>query len=81
MTIQNKGNAADDWRITVTHSDVDNLRLWGARGSVQGDSIVFTGGSLKPGTSTTFQYSVTKTGRGNARPSGCSVVGGSCRVG
>jgi cellulase/cellobiase CelA1 len=81
VTIENQGSAARDWRITVAHSDVDHLRLWGARGSLEGDNVVFTGPSLKPGASASFQYSVTKTGRGNARPSGCSVVGGTCRVG
>ena len=84
VTIENEGNAARDWRITVTHSDVDNLRLfsiWGARGSRDGDTVVFTGGSLKPGGSVSFRYQVSKTGHGDARPSGCSVVGGTCRVG
>jgi hypothetical protein len=84
VTIQNKGNASKDWRITIAHSGVENLRLfgmWGAQGSKVGDNIVFTGSTLKPGASATFRYQVTKTGRGNGRPSGCSVVGGTCRVG
>jgi cellulase/cellobiase CelA1 len=83
VTIENKGNAASDWRITVAHSGVDNLRLlntWGARGSRDGDDVVFTGDSLTPGASVSFRYQVTKTGRGDARPSGCSVVGGTCDV-
>jgi hypothetical protein len=67
----------------VSNAGLDNVRLlgtWNARGSQSGSNMTFTGGSLAPGASVTFGYQVSKTGRGNARPSGCSVVGGKCVV-
>ena len=70
--------------MTVSHANLSNLRLvgtWGsARGTQSGDNVVFTGDALTAGGSAGFGYQVSKTGRGNARPSGCSVVGGRCGV-
>ncbi|WP_433375102.1 cellulose binding domain-containing protein [Actinoplanes sp. CA-142083] len=83
VRVQNTGNAAGSWNVTVGHSGQSNLRLlgtWNARGSQSGDTLTFTGGQLAPGASATFGYQVSKSGRGNARPSGCSVVGGKCAV-
>jgi cellulase/cellobiase CelA1 len=83
VRVQNTGKTAKDWSVTVSHSGQDNLRLlgtWNARGSQSGDRLVFTGDSLAPGATASFGYQVNKTGRGNARPAGCSVVGGGCRV-
>jgi cellulase/cellobiase CelA1 len=83
VRVQNTGSAAASWRVTVSHSGQDNLRLlgtWNARGSQSGDTLTFTGGPLSPGASATFGYQVSKSGRGNAHPSGCSVVGGRCGV-
>ncbi|MFI5890847.1 cellulose binding domain-containing protein [Actinoplanes sp. NPDC051513] len=81
--MRNTGRAVASWSVTVRHSDQDNLRLlgtWNARGSQSGDNLTFTGGPLAPGASASFGYQVSKSGRGNARPSGCSVVGGTCGV-
>ncbi|MFC7276876.1 cellulose binding domain-containing protein [Paractinoplanes rhizophilus] len=83
VRVRNTGRAAASWTVTVSHSGQDNLRLlgtWNARGSQRGDTLTFTGGTLAPGASVTFGYQVSKAGRGNARPSGCSVVGGRCVV-
>jgi hypothetical protein len=69
--------------VTVGHSDLNDLRLlgtWGAHGSQSGDNVVFTGGPLAAGASVNFGYQVSKSGRGGARPSGCTVVGGRCGV-
>ena len=79
--LQNTGTAPLSWKMTVTHADVDNLRLlgaWNAHGTRDGDTIILTGGPLAPGASATFGYQA--SARGDARPSGCSVVGGSCRM-
>jgi len=81
--LQNTGTAPLSWRMTVSHSGLENLRLlgvWNARGSRDGETIILTGGPLAPGASITFGYQVSKSGRGDARPSGCTVVGGSCRM-
>ncbi|GAA2641697.1 cellulose binding domain-containing protein [Paractinoplanes durhamensis] len=83
VRIKNTGDRAAGWTVTVSHSGVDDLRLtntWNARGSQQGNRLTFTGGELAPGASFSFGYQVSKGGRGNARPSGCSVVGGKCGV-
>jgi hypothetical protein len=84
VRLQNKGNAAGSWTVTVSHANLSNLRLvgvWGnARGTQSGDNVVFTGGPLAAGASAGFGYQVSKTGRGSARPSGCAVVGGTCGV-
>jgi cytoskeletal protein RodZ len=81
VKVTNTSDAATSWKVTVAHDDLPDLRLagvWNASGSLQGDSLTFSGGNLAAGRSATFGYQATKTGRGNARPSGCSVVGGTC---
>ena len=83
--VQNTGKATGSWRVTVSHTNLSNLRLlgtWGtARGTQSGENVVFTGsGPLAAGAATGFGYQVSGSGRGNARPSGCSVVGGRCGV-
>jgi cytoskeletal protein RodZ len=83
VRIQNTGRKSANWTVTVTHSNLSNFRLvgtWGARGTQQGDRVVFTGGPLAAGATVNFGYQTSKTGRGNARPSGCTVVGGTCGV-
>jgi cytoskeletal protein RodZ len=83
VRVRNVGSGSRSWSVTVSHSGQDNLRLtgsWNARGSQSGDNLTFTGGPLAPGATITFGYQVSKSGRGNARPSGCSVVGGKCGV-
>jgi cytoskeletal protein RodZ len=84
VRLQNTGNATGSWTVTVSHANLSNLRLlgtWGgARGTQAGNNVVFTGGPLPAGASAGFGYQVSKSGSGNARPSGCSVVGGRCGV-
>jgi cellulase/cellobiase CelA1 len=84
VRVRNTGDAAGSWTVTVSHADLNNLRLvntWGdATGKQSGDNVVFTGGPLAAGGSIGFGYQVSKTGRGNARPSGCAVLGGRCGV-
>jgi cytoskeletal protein RodZ len=83
VRLQNTGDAAGSWTVTVSHANLSNLRLvstWNATGKQSGDDVVFTGGPLAAGASASFGYQVSKTGRGNARPSGCAVVGGKCAV-
>jgi len=83
VRVQNTGSGAASWKVTVGHSDLNDLRLlgtWGAHGSQSGDNVVFTGGPLAAGASVNFGYQVSKSGRGGARPSGCTVVGGRCGV-
>ena len=67
----------------MSHDDRGNPRLvgtWGANGTQAGDNVVFTGGPLAPGATTTFGYQIGKNGRGDLRPAGCTVVGGRCGV-
>jgi cellulase/cellobiase CelA1 len=83
VRIRNNGRAAQPWTVTVSNSGLDDLRLtgtWNARGSQSGTKLTFTGDALAPGASVTFGYQVSKNGRGGARPSGCSVVGGKCSM-
>ena len=83
VKVQNTGTAARTWSFTVTHPGQDGLRLgpvWGAGGTQQGTSLTFTGGPLAAGKSVTFGYQTSKTGPDNARPAGCTVVGGTCAV-
>jgi cellulase/cellobiase CelA1 len=83
VRVANTGSAAHTWSVTVTHQGQDGLRLgnvWGAGGTQQGTSLVFTGGPLAAGSSVTFGYQASKTGSEDARPAGCTVVGGTCAV-
>ncbi|MEV4345119.1 cellulose binding domain-containing protein [Actinoplanes sp. NPDC049596] len=83
VRVVNEGDAAAQWRVTVTHSGLNDMELrgtWNASGSQSGSSLSFSGDPLAPGKSATFGYQITKSGRGNARPAGCSAVGGSCSV-
>lgn len=83
VRVQNTGTSAKSWSVTISNAGLDNVRLlgtWSARGSQSGSNLTFTGGPLAPGATAAFGYQVSKTGRGAARPSGCSVVGGRCGV-
>ncbi len=83
VRVQNTGSTAHNWSVTVTHQGQNGLRLgsvWGAAGSQRGTSVIFTGGPLAAGGSVTFGYQASTTGPDNARPAGCTVVGGTCAV-
>ncbi|MFG1990100.1 cellulose binding domain-containing protein [Actinoplanes sp. NPDC048988] len=83
VRVENDGDAAAQWRVTVSHSGLTDMELrgvWNAAGNRDGSSLTFSGGSLAPGRSVTFGYQISKSGRGNARPAGCGAVGGSCSV-
>lgn len=83
VRVQNTGSTAHTWSVTVTHQGQNGLRLssvWGAAGSQRGSSLVFTGGRLAAGASVTFGYQTSTTGPDDARPAGCTVVGGACTV-
>lgn len=83
-SVTNNGTAPLQWRVTVTHPAGDDVRLRGVRGataSQSGNTLLFQGGPLAPGASAQFGYRVSRDGRrGDARPSGCSVVGGTCQM-
>lgn len=81
--VTNDGEAARSWTVTVTHSGDDDVTLrntWSAEGRQGGDSFTFTGGPLAPGETASFGFQAGTEGRGNARPAGCTVVGGRCSV-
>jgi cellulase/cellobiase CelA1 len=81
--VTNTGNKAAGWSMSVSHGAVSGLRLyttWNARGSQQGSTFVFTGGSLAPGQSASFGYQAGARTADRLRPAGCSVGGGSCHV-
>ncbi len=83
VRVVNDGDKPMEWKVTVSHSGLDNLQLrgvWNARGDQQGSSLVFTGGTLAPGATASFGYQTSAAGRGNLRPAGCNAVGGSCSV-
>lgn len=83
VQVTNTGTKAGNWSMSVSHGAVSGLRLWGtwnAQGSQQGDTFVFTAGSLQPGQSASFGYQAGARTRTPIKPSGCSVSGGSCRV-
>jgi hypothetical protein len=83
VQITNTGTKAAGWSVSVSHGSVSGLRLygaWNAQGNQHGDTFTFTGGSLAPGQSASFGYQAGARTRDRVRPSGCSVVGGSCRV-
>lgn len=81
VRVVNNGTRPLQWRVTVNHAERDGVRLggvWGASGSQQDETMVFRGDSLAPGASVSFGYQAMKAGRGDVRPTGCSVVGGTC---
>lgn len=83
VRVVNNGTRPLQWRVTVTHAERDDVRLggvWGASGSQQDDRLIFRGGTLAPGASVSFGYQAMRDGRGDVRPTGCSVVGGACGV-
>jgi len=80
VEVVNKGTKPLQWRVTVSHGE-RGVRLggvWGASGSQQDQSMVFRGGALAPGASVSFGYQAMGYGRGEVRPTGCSVLGGTC---
>jgi Cellulose binding domain len=83
VQVVNKGTKAASWSVTVSHSALAGLRLggtWSAQGHQSGTTFVFTGGPLAPGKSASFGYQASKQGPGRARPAGCSMGAGSCKV-
>jgi cellulase/cellobiase CelA1 len=83
VRVRNTGKASRTWSVTVTHSDTQNITLrntWNASGRQSGDRFTFTGASLAPGATFDFGFQASKNGRGNARPAGCTAVGGRCTV-
>jgi cellulase/cellobiase CelA1 len=83
VQVVNKGTKAASWSVSVSHSGPTGLRLggtWNAQGHQSGTTFIFTGGPLAPGKSASFGYQAGQQGAGRARPTGCSVGGGSCRV-
>ena len=83
VRVRNTGTTARTWSVTVTHSADQNITLrytWNAKGHQSGDSFTFTGGPLAAGASFDFGFQTAKTGRGNAHPAACTVVGGKCVV-
>jgi Cellulose binding domain len=83
VRIKNTGATPQPFTVTVSNNGLSDVRLmgtWNARGTQSGDRLTFTGGPLAPGATATFGYQVSGHGRGPARPSGCSVVGGKCTM-
>jgi cellulose binding protein with CBM2 domain len=83
LRVENTGTAAGAITVTVTHHNQPGLRLgpvWNATGEQHGDTFTFHADSVAPGASTTFGYQGNKDTGANARPAGCTIVGGSCRV-
>jgi cellulase/cellobiase CelA1 len=80
--LTNNGDDPVSWTVRITHSGQQNLSLvnyWNARGRQSGDTFVFTG-NLAPGASVWWGWQAGKTGRGNAHPDGCTLVGGECTM-
>ena len=83
VRVVNTGSRSLAWTVTVTHSGLEDLQLrgaWNATGRQSGTSVVLTGAPLAPGATIDAGYQIVKRGRGDPRPSGCSIVGGSCTV-
>src|SRR5690349_5448314 len=77
--VTNTGSTPLTWRVTVTHADtVRPVGVHGATATRDGTTLVFRGGPLPPGATADFGYQATARGRAEARPTGCSVVGGVC---
>jgi hypothetical protein len=83
VKVTNTGKKAGAWSLSVSHSAVSDLRLygtWNAQGSQHGTTFVFSSGTLSPGQSASFGYQAGARTRTQLKPAGCSVAGGSCRV-
>jgi hypothetical protein len=83
VKVTNTGTKAGAWSLSVSHSAVSDLRLygtWNAQGSQHGTTFVFSSGTLAPGQSASFGYQAGARTRAQLKPAGCSVAGGSCRV-
>ena len=84
VRVTNEGDQPVAWKVSVTHADVDDLRLrgvWGADGDLSGSTLTCGGGMLAPGESVRFGYQTSvRAERGEARPADCNAVGGSCRM-
>ncbi|GAA0532664.1 hypothetical protein GCM10010172_11820 [Paractinoplanes ferrugineus] len=81
VRVRNNGRTAQSFTVTVSNNGMTGARLtgtWNAGGTQSGTTMKFVGGPLQPGATVTFGFQVSKNGGGSARPSGCSVVGGTC---
>ncbi|GAA4598101.1 hypothetical protein BJY16_002587 [Actinoplanes octamycinicus] len=81
LQITNKGTQAHEATITLTYpSPVSIGGTWNARGTSSGNTITLSGIQVGPGRSITVGF---QSGKGTAdriKPTGCTVVGGSCSV-
>lgn len=84
IRIVNNDASTRDWSVTITYpssADVEVRGAWNATVSVSGDTVTLRGKSLAGGQSITAGFQGAKSVADAVRPVGCSVGGGSCRMG
>jgi hypothetical protein len=83
IALENEGRTARTWEVRVTYDAGDRVRVervFGARVSTSGSTLIFTGGPLEPGDDTMFGFSASTSGDGQIRPTSCQVDGRACTI-
>jgi hypothetical protein len=83
VRVVNNGSTARDFTVTISYPSGTDLRIrgdWNGTAGADGNRVTLRGNSLAPGTSINAGFQAAKDDDDSSRPSGCTVVGGTCRV-
>lgn len=84
VEVTNKSGTARTWTVKLTfasNAGVGVSNTWNAQLNRQGNTFVFTGGQLAPGTKISMGFEATKQVRGKIQPATCTIDGAPCQLG
>ncbi|WP_328465440.1 cellulose-binding domain-containing protein [Actinoplanes sp. NBC_00393] len=83
VRVVNNGSTARDFTITISYPSGTDLRIrgdWNGTAGADDNRVTLRGNSLAPGASINTGFQAAKDDDDSSRPSGCTVVGGTCTV-
>ncbi|WP_158647710.1 cellulose binding domain-containing protein [Actinoplanes sp. ATCC 53533] len=84
VDVTNKTGPARTWTVKLTFAPSAGVGVgntWNAQLSRQGNTFVFTGGPLAPGSKISLGFEASKQVRGKIQPATCTVDGAPCQLG
>ena len=84
VEVTNKSGTARTWTVKLTYDPSAGVGVgntWNAQFSRQGNTFVFTGDHLAPGSKISMGFEASKQVRGKIQPATCTIDGAPCRMG
>ena len=84
VEVTNKSGTARTWTVKLTFDPSAGVGIgntWNAQLSRQGNTFVFTGGQLAPGSKISMGFEASKQVRGKIQPATCTIDGAPCQRG